>query len=68
MLILARYVDERIMIGDDIIIQVTDVNPATGKVKLGILAPKNLRVDREEVRIAINRERNSCNEHRTEKD
>lgn len=58
MLVLARYVNERIMIGDDIIITITDVNPLSGKVKVGIEAPNDIRVDREEVRLAINKNKN----------
>lgn len=53
MLVLARYVDQRIMIGDSIIVTVTDVDRRTGRVKLGIEAPSNYQVDREEVREAI---------------
>jgi carbon storage regulator len=58
MLVLARYVNERIMIGDDIVITITDVNPLSGKVKVGIEAPNDIRVDREEVRLAINKNKN----------
>ena len=56
MLVLSRYTDERIMIGDDIIIHVIDICPRTGKVRIGIEAPKGIRVDREEVRKAIERD------------
>ena len=55
MLVLSRYVNERIMIGDDIVITINEVNPVTGKVKVGIEAPKGVRVDREEVWLAIKR-------------
>lgn len=53
MLVLARHTNQKIMIGDDIVIMVTDVNLRTGKVKLGIEAPSNLPVHREEVYEAI---------------
>lgn len=47
MLVLSRYVNERIKIGDDITILVVEVNG--NKVRLGIEAPKSLAVHREEV-------------------
>jgi carbon storage regulator len=54
MLVLTRERDERIMIGDDIVIEVLAVWSET--VRLGIEAPKEIRVDREEVRRRIERE------------
>jgi len=55
MLVLKRNVNERIIIGDDIIIQVvwTDMHSC----KLGIDAPKNITVHREEVYEQIQREK-----------
>lgn len=47
MLVLSRYVNERIKIGDDITILVVEVNG--NKVRLGIEAPRSLAVHREEV-------------------
>jgi carbon storage regulator len=47
MLILGRTVGERIMIGDNIIVTVSSV--VKGLVKLGIEAPRNIEVHREEV-------------------
>jgi carbon storage regulator len=58
MLVLVRYVNDRIMIGDDIIVTITDVNRKSGRVKVGIEAPNNIRVDREEIRIAKNKNKN----------
>jgi carbon storage regulator len=58
MLVLVRYVNDRIMIGDDITITITDVNRKSGRVKVGIEAPNNIRVDREEIRIAKNKNKN----------
>lgn len=57
MLVLARRWDERIMIGDDIVITVISLN--SEKVRLGISAPRGIRVDREEVyhRIKAGQER-----------
>jgi carbon storage regulator len=55
MLVLVRYVNDRIMIGDDIVITITDVNRKSGRVKVGIEAPNDIRVDREEIRIAKNK-------------
>jgi carbon storage regulator len=58
MLVLVRYVNDRIMIGDDIVITITDVNRKSGRVKVGIEAPNDVRVDREEIRIAKNKNKN----------
>lgn len=48
MLILTRKPEERIMIGPDIVVTVLGVHG--GKVCIGITAPKNVEVDREEIR------------------
>jgi len=45
MLILTRRVGENIIIGDDIIIRVLDIG---SQVKLGIVAPEEVTVHREE--------------------
>lgn len=62
MLVLSRYENERIIIGDNIAVMIIGVCPRTGKVKIGIDAPKGVRVDREEVRKAI--EKKSCKKER----
>ena len=54
MLVLSRHKDEVIVIGQDIRIQIVDIKG--DKVRLGIDAPKNIRVDRLEVAEAIKRE------------
>jgi carbon storage regulator len=51
MLVLSRKEDERIMIGDDI--EITVVEILGDKVRLGIRAPKDVSVHREEVYDAI---------------
>jgi carbon storage regulator len=51
MLILSRRVNERIVIGDDIVISVVEVRG--DQVKLGIEAPRSVKVFREEVYDAI---------------
>jgi carbon storage regulator len=48
MLVLTRKIGEEIVIDGDIRITVVEV--ANGRVKLGIAAPKHVRVDRSEVR------------------
>lgn len=53
MLILARQKDETIMIGDDIEVTVVDIRG--DKVRLGITAPKDVSVHRQEVYNAIRR-------------
>ena len=47
MLVLSRRVGERIMIGGDIVIEV--VRFEQSDVKLGVTAPKNVPVHREEI-------------------
>lgn len=51
MLVLSRKIGERILIGDNITITVVRV--AQGSVRLGVEAPENLNVVREEVVIPI---------------
>ena len=51
MLVLSRKVGERILIGDNIAI--TIVRVAQGSVRIGVEAPDNLNVVREEVAIPI---------------
>ena len=46
MLYLNRYIDEQIIIGDDIIITVVKIRG--GQVRIGITAPNSIPVDREE--------------------
>ena len=48
MLVLSRKANERLFIGDDIVI--TIVRVAGGAVKVGIEAPHDVQVQREEVR------------------
>lgn len=61
MLLLARKTNEKIVIGDEITIEVLAV---TGnKVRLGIIAPSDVQVHREEVYEAIQRsKKNNGNE------
>lgn len=51
MLMLTRKEGQKILIGDNITILVHNVD-RRGHVTIGIDAPKSLRIDREEVRIA----------------
>jgi carbon storage regulator len=55
MLILGRNVGESIMIGDDVQVTVTRLD--NGNVNLGVTAPKDISVHREEVYDRINREK-----------
>lgn len=52
MLVLSRYVGERILIGDDIAITVVRV--CQNKVRIGIEAPRTMTVHREEVAARAN--------------
>ncbi len=47
MLILTRKLGESIVIGDNIKVTITDIK--NGQIKLGITAPKDVTVNREEV-------------------
>lgn len=58
MLVLSRKKDEKIIIGDDIELMVIEIRG--DKVRLGIAAPKDVSVHREEVYNAIKRERNGA--------
>lgn len=51
MLVLSRRVGERLMIGDDIVITVIDVR--SDGVRIGIDAPRSVRVNRAEVLEAV---------------
>ncbi len=54
MLVLSRQRDESIIIGDNVVITIVDVRG--DKVKLGIEAPREVSVHRQEVYDAIQRE------------
>ncbi len=53
MLVLSRHKDENIVIGDDITVTVIDIRG--DKVRLGVDAPENISVHRQEVYDAIKR-------------
>jgi len=48
MLALTREIGQKILIGDDIVVTVLSVSPS-GRVRLGIEAPRHVRIDRQEV-------------------
>ena len=54
MLVLSRHRDESIMIGDNVVITIVDIRG--DKVRLGIDAPNEIPVHRQEVYEAIQRE------------
>lgn len=54
MLVLSRQRDESIMIGDDVVVTIVDIRG--DKVRLGIEAPTEIPVHRQEVYEAIQRE------------
>jgi carbon storage regulator len=58
MLVLSRQRDESIVIGDKIVVTIVDIRG--DKVRLGIEAPNEVPVHRQEVYEAIQRE-NGCN-------
>jgi len=53
-LVLTRRIGEKIMIGDEILVEVAEVR--SGAVRLRISAPREIAVDRQEVRDAIRRD------------
>lgn len=55
MLVLSRHRDQQIMIGDDIVITVVEIRG--DKVRLGIQAPTQIPVHRQEIYDAIQRNR-----------
>ena len=59
MLVLSRKTDEKIIIGDSITITIVAIGD--GKVRLGIDAPKEVPVHRQEVYDAIKREQEKDN-------
>ena len=54
MLILSRKTDQQIKIGDDITITIIEIHD--GQVKIGVEAPRNIKVFRQEVFNAIQTE------------
>lgn len=54
MLVLSRHRDESIMIGDEVVVTIVDIRG--DKVRLGIEAPQDIPVHRQEVYEAIKRE------------
>lgn len=59
MLVLSRKKDEKIIIGENITLMVIEIRG--DKVRLGIDAPKDVSVHREEVYDAIRKERDDAN-------
>ena len=66
MLVLARKVDESIVIGDDIVIKVVSVE--NGVVKLGIDAPKEIAIIRSELLEEIKESNKAAVGHSNEDD
>lgn len=56
MLVLSRKAGEKVRIGDDIVIEVVETR-APGIVRLGITAPRDIAVHRQEVYEAIQRDK-----------
>ncbi len=55
MLVLTRGLGEKIMIGDDIVISVEDLR--YNSVQIGVQAPRDVPIHRQEIHEAIQRER-----------
>lgn len=54
MLILSRKIGERFLIGEDIVVQVLNISGT--HVKLGVIAPKNTKIFREELLDTTNKQ------------
>lgn len=65
MLILTRKVEDMIIIGDDIILQVLEIRG--GQIRIGITAPKEISVHRSEVYDRIQAEKEAKKEETAEK-
>jgi len=59
MLVLTREIGKSIKIGDDVVVTVIEIRG--DKVRLGIDAPRDVTVHRQEIYEAIHREKNSSN-------
>jgi carbon storage regulator len=59
MLILTRRINERVLIGNDVMVTILSVEGM--RVRIGIDAPKNIAVHREEVYERIKREQQTKN-------
>lgn len=51
MLVLSRKINQSIMIGDNIEVMVVDIKP--DQIKLGIVAPDNIKIYRKEIYLEI---------------
>jgi carbon storage regulator len=60
MLVLSRHRDESIMIGDNVVVTIVDIRG--DKVRLGIDAPNEIPVHRQEVYEAIQRENRAASQ------
>jgi carbon storage regulator len=58
MLVITRRIDERVMIGSDI--QFTILSVRGNQVRIGVEAPRDVAVHREEVYRRINAQRSEC--------
>lgn len=58
MLVLRRRVTERLVIGDDVEIEILEIG--NGQVKIGITAPREVPVLRSEVRVTTHQNRSSA--------
>jgi len=63
MLVLSRKLNEKIIIGEDI--EVTVISIENGSVQLGINAPKNIEILREELLEEVKAENKAALENRT---
>ena len=57
MLVLSRYKDQSIYIGDDIVVTIVDVRG--DRIRLGVEAPANVPVHRQEIYEQIQQEKDS---------
>lgn len=60
MLVLKRWIRQRVLVGDDVVVEVLRIGE--GWVSLGITAPDETAVDREEVRVRRERDQEGAGE------
>jgi carbon storage regulator len=54
MLVISRKRDQKICVGDNIVITVANIGP--GSVRIGVEAPKEIPIHREEIYVEIHKE------------
>lgn len=62
MLVLSRKIDQKIIIGGNVSVMVIDLDLKRQSVRLGIEAPQDIAVDREEIHLAKTATKEAAND------